>query len=249
MNAPEATSADSCREKTELRTEHKSTAVADRVRTLLGGTDQADLADRVGKEDSTISDHLSGTANLTLGTIAEYEAALENAVVMVPNIDRSGRRRRRASSKNGMSKQRREMKENIEPAKRRLHRLLTNVAARIGQILSEQEDMNQQALASRLGKGPSYISRVLGGGVNLTLKTIVQFEKELGACILQVKGTPIKGTFSGKREASGYVHPYHSSNDGCYLDDNGGRTSTGMTEWLETRNESRVSEGSEMVAA
>ena len=109
--------------------------------------------------------------------------------------------------------------------------------------------MSQQALAERLQKHPSYVSRVLGGGVNLTLKTIVQFEDALGVCILQVKGVPPKGTFSGRREASGYVQPYRSSNDGCYLDDHGGRTSTGMTNWLETKDEDRVSDEPEMVAA
>jgi ribosome-binding protein aMBF1 (putative translation factor) len=248
MNVPQAPSANSYDDRIEHRMEHKSTAVANRIRTLLGDMDQTDLVDRVGKKDSTISDHLSGTANLTLQTIAEYEAALENSVVMVPNLERSGRRRR-ATGENGVSKERKEMKENIDPAKRRLQRLLTNVAARIGQVLAKREDMSQQALADRLEKDPSYVSRVLGGGVNLTLKTIVQFEKALGVCILQVKGVPPKGTFSGRREASGYVQPYRSSNDGCYLDDHGGRTSTGMTNWLETKDEDRVSDEPEMVAA
>lgn len=248
MNIPQAPSANSYDDRIERRMEHKSTAVANRIRTLLGDMDQTDLVDRVGKKDSTISDHLSGTANLTLQTIAEYEAALENSVVMVPNLERSGRRRR-ATGENGVSKERKEMKENIDPAKRRLQRLLTNVAARIGQVLAKREDMSQQALADRLEKDPSYVSRVLGGGVNLTLKTIVQFEKALGVCILQVKGVPPKGTFSGRREASGYVQPYRSSNDGCYLDDHGGRTSTGMTNWLDTKDEDRVSDEPEMVAA
>jgi len=249
MSAPEAPSSDAYDDQIERRKAHKSTAVANRIRTLLGDMDQTDLVDRVGKEDSTISDHLSGTANLTLRTIAEYEVALESFVLVVPNLERSGRRRRRTSGTKGMSKERKEMDENIDPAKRRLHRLLTNVAARIGQVLAEREDMTQRALADLLDKDPSYVSRVLGGGVNLTLKTIVQFEMALGVCVLQVKGVSLKGTFSGKREASGYVKPYRSSNDGCYLDDHGGRTSTGMTNWLETKDEDRVSDEPEMVSA
>ncbi len=249
MSAPKAPSTDSYDDRIRRRMERKSTAVADRIRTLLGEMDQKDLVDRVDKKGSTISDHLSGTANLTLQTIAEYEVALESDVVMVPNLERSGRRRRRASGKSSVSKERKEVKEGVARTKRRLHRLLTNVATRIGQVLAEREDMSQKALADRLQKDPSYVSRVLGGGVNLTLKTIVQFEKALGVCILQVKGVPPKATFSGRREASGYVQPYRSSNDGCYLDDHGGRTSTGMTNWLETKDEDRVSDEPEMVAA
>jgi hypothetical protein len=90
---------------------------------------------------------------------------------------------------------------------------------------------------------------VLGGGVNLTLETISEFEVVLGGCILHVEGQQRKGAFTGKREASGYVDPYRSSNDGCYLDDHGGRTSTGMTQWLETKDEDCVSDEPEMMVA
>ena len=249
MSTPETLSSNAYDEQIERRMAQKSTTVANRIRTLLGDMDQTELVDLIDKKDSTISDHLAGTANLTLQTIAEYEVALQNDVVMVPDLERSGRRRRRASSTEGMSKERKKMKENIDAAKRRLHRLLTNVSARIGQVLNKREDMSQQSLADRLDKYPSYVSRVLGGGVNLTLKTIVQFEEALGVCILRVKGVPSQGTFTGKREKSDYVRVYRSSNDGCYLDDNGGRTSTGMTNWLKTGNANCASDEPETMAA
>lgn len=213
----------------------------------MGDMTQTDLADRVGKSDSTVSNHLSGRVNVTLQTIAEYEVALDGAAVTVPNMKRPNRRRRRSSDAR-RAEERKAVKD-IDPVKRRLHRLLTNVSARIGQVLTEHDELTQQDLASRLGKDPSYVSRALGGGINLTLKTIAQFEEALGVRILCVKGAPSRGSFTGRREASEYVGPFQASNDGCYLDDHGGRTSTGMTNWLETKNQDRVSDEPEMMAA
>lgn len=48
----------------------------------------------------------------------------------------------------------------------------------------KQRDISQRELAAKLGKSESYVSRVLGGGVNLTIKTIAQFEAALKADIL-----------------------------------------------------------------
>lgn len=228
------------------RLDRKAAAVVDRIRSLMGDMTQTELADRVGKGDSTVSDHLRGTVNLTLRTIAEYEMALDDTVVEVPDLNRPSRRRRR-SSKTRRPKERKAVQD-IDPVKRRLHRLLTNVSARIGQVLNTREDFTQQALAERIGKDPSYVSRVLGGGVNLTLKTIVQFEEALDVCILQVEGRH-EGTFSGRRQTSGYVPSYRTSSDGCYLRDQEERTSSGLTEWLESQSEEGISNEPEMVAA
>lgn len=229
------------------RLDHKAPAVVDRIRSLMGDMTQTELADRVGKGDSTVSDHLRGTVNLTLRTIAEYEMALGDTVVEVPDLKRPSRRRRR-SSETRRAKERKAVQD-IDPVKRRLHRLLTRVSARIGQVLNGRNDFTQQDLAERIGKDPSYVSRVLGGGVNLTLKTVVQFEEALDVCILRVKGRPREGTFSGRRQTSGYVPSYRSSSDGGYLRDREGRTSSGLTGWLESQNEEGISNEPEMVAA
>jgi transcriptional regulator with XRE-family HTH domain len=233
----------------EERLARKSRAIAQRIRSAMGTLTQGDLADRAGKGASTVSDHLSGRANLTLRTIIEYAVALDEEIISVPEVTRPRKRRRRSSEgRRRVSKQRKEL-EKIDPVKRKLHRFLTTLTARIGQIIEGRDDLSQQVLAKRIGKDPSYVSRALAGGVNLTLRTIVQFEEALGECILRVKGVPSQGTFTGTREASDYVRPYRSSNDGCYLDDNGGRTSTGMTNWLEAGNADCASDEPETMAA
>ena len=171
-------------ERVEHRLAHFSETIADRIDALKGDMLQSELAELVGKGDSTVSDHLGGGVNLTLRTIAEYEAALDGEVLEVPHLERPKQRRRRSGlGTRRVSDQRRALNE-IDPATRRLHRLLTDVSARLGQVLDSREDLTQQALAERMGKDASYVSRVLGGGVNLTIKTIAQFEEALGARVL-----------------------------------------------------------------
>lgn len=247
MNTQSASASSSNEDRIGRRFTRKAEAVADRIRALMGDMTQAELADRVGKGDSTVSDHLSGTVNVTLRTVAEYEDALGGTVVAVPELDRPKHRprRRRSASTRRVSEERKKV-QNIDSAKRRLHRLLTRVSARIGQLLDADEGLTQQGLADRLGKDPSYVSRVLGGGVNLTLQTIVQFEDALDACILEVKSTP-KGTFSGKHKATTYVRSFRKSGDGCYLEDQEGKATRGMTGYLNTESEDAVAE--EPVAA
>ena len=173
-------------ERVEHRLAHLSEAIAGRIRALKGDMLQRELAEQVGKSSSTVSNHLSGGVNLTLRTVAEYEGALDGEVVQVPQLERPKRRRRRsASGTRRVSDQRRALND-IASATQRLHRLLTDVSARIGQVLAARDDLTQQALAERMGKDASYVSRVLGGGVNLTIKTIAQFEEALGARVLCV---------------------------------------------------------------
>jgi len=246
MTPQKTPSTDSRQARIERRFARKTTEVANRLRSLMGDILQTDLADRVGKSDSTVSEHLSGKVNLTLRTIAEYEVALDDAAVTVPDVKRPNRRRRSSGTRRA---EERKVVKDIDPVKRRLHRLLTGISALIGQALDERDEFTQHELASRLGKDASYVSRVLGGGVNLTLKTIVQFEEVLGVRILCVKGIPSRGSFTGRREASEYVDPFRTSNDGCYLDDHGGRTSSGITNWWETKDQDCVSDEPEMVAA
>jgi transcriptional regulator with XRE-family HTH domain len=67
----------------------------------------------------------------------------------------------------------------------RLYRLSDDIATRILEILHKQ-DLTQDQLAEKLGKHKSYVSRVISGGVNLTLRTIAEFESALGTEILHV---------------------------------------------------------------
>jgi len=71
----------------------------------------------------------------------------------------------------------------IPEAERRLYRKADDVAARIIELMQEH-GLSQRALAEKVGKKEGYVSRVLGGGVNLTLKTIAEFEAALEADIL-----------------------------------------------------------------
>jgi transcriptional regulator with XRE-family HTH domain len=59
------------------------------------------------------------------------------------------------------------------------------IAAKIAAIL-EKKGWNQQDLAIASKKSKSYISEVLSGDRNLTLKTIVIFENALNSDILGV---------------------------------------------------------------
>lgn len=207
----------------------------------MGALTQGELAERVEKGASTVSNHLSGRANLTLRTIIEYAVALDEEIISVPDVKRPRKRRRHSSEGRRRVSKQREALDEIDPVKRKLHRFLTTLTARIGQVLQENEDLSQQVLAERLGKDPSYVSRVLGGGVNLTLKTIVQFEEALGACILSVKGTP-KGTFTGRHKATAFVQLVQKTDDGCHFEDREGKVTKGMTGYLESKREDTIAD-------
>ena len=228
--------------RVDRRFSHKAGAVADRLRTLKGDTYQSDLAERAGKSSSTVSNHLSGRVNLTLRTIAEYEVALEGTVVTVPDLKRPQRRRRSLSGDRRVSDEQKAVAD-IDPAKRRLHRLLTDVSARIAQLLDEREDLSQKDLADRMGKDGSYVSRVLGGGVNLTLKTIAQFEEALDACVLKVEGHTYQGMTSGTYRGGTYAAIRKSSDGGGYVDWHGGVTKT-MTRYVQQENDPKATETS-----
>lgn len=61
----------------------------------------------------------------------------------------------------------------------RLFELCDEIGDRIQAALTEK-GWTQRQLAAALGKRESYVSRALAGGVNFTLRTIVQFEIALG---------------------------------------------------------------------
>ncbi len=73
----------------------------------------------------------------------------------------------------------------IPEATRRLLQRTDEIAARISALMHEQK-LNQTALAEKTGKPKSYVSRVLSGTVNLTLKTVAEFEAALGADVFAV---------------------------------------------------------------
>ena len=77
---------------------------------------------------------------------------------------------------------------NIPADELRLFDLCDEVSDRIADALAAR-GWTQRQLAEALGKRESYVSRVLAGGVNLTLKTIAQFEVALGVSLIQVEGS------------------------------------------------------------
>lgn len=75
---------------------------------------------------------------------------------------------------------------NIPEKVKKLTMKQNDIAEQIYSIIENTEGINQKILAEKMGKTESYISRVLGGGVNMTLKTIVEFEHALDENILVV---------------------------------------------------------------
>lgn len=67
----------------------------------------------------------------------------------------------------------------------RLLQLADDIAVRLHALLRER-GWSQSDLAGRVGKTKSYVSRVLAGTENVTLKTVAEFEAALGADVLTV---------------------------------------------------------------
>ena len=251
MTAMNATPTLSFEDRVDARTRTLSEAVASRIRAVKGDRTQAALADELGKSSSSVSRDLSGDANLSLRIVAAYETALDETVVSIPSVERSenrGRRRRRRPD-GGWATPDVQADRDVDPVERRLRRLLTRFSRRLLHVLNRRDGMTQAALAEQVGKDPSYVSRVLGGGVNLTLKTIAQFEVALNACLLKVEGLQSKGAFTGRGEKSEYVDPFRATSDGCTLRNSGRPTPDGFQRWLQGQNQECVSDEPEMMAA
>lgn len=71
----------------------------------------------------------------------------------------------------------------IDPVDAAYFDLADLVAERVGELLDER-GWTQRELARRLGKAESYVSRLLSGGQNATLKTLAQLQHALGAQIV-----------------------------------------------------------------
>jgi ribosome-binding protein aMBF1 (putative translation factor) len=70
---------------------------------------------------------------------------------------------------------------------KRLKGLKMLISKRIVATLNENE-WKQQMLADKLGKPKSYISKIISGEANLTLRTIVELEDALKTQLIEAKG-------------------------------------------------------------
>ena len=73
-----------------------------------------------------------------------------------------------------------QLKEDIEWLKRS-----SVIASKILLELKKDEQLNQSILAERMGVSDQYISKILKGKVNLTLKTISKLERALGINLIE----------------------------------------------------------------
>ena len=83
--------------------------------------------------------------------------------------------------------------EGIQPSSKRLIKKQAQVAAELSMILKDKS-LTQRGLAKLVGKEESYISKVLNGELNLTLKTIVELEEALQSDLLvtpYLQGKPL----------------------------------------------------------
>lgn len=75
--------------------------------------------------------------------------------------------------------------EKISPFTRKFVKRQGEFAVRVNEIL-KSTGMTQRQLAEKLGKRESYVSRILAGWTNPTLKTITEFEVAIGHDIIDI---------------------------------------------------------------
>ncbi|NTW84040.1 MAG: helix-turn-helix transcriptional regulator [Chlorobiaceae bacterium] len=85
----------------------------------------------------------------------------------------------------------RQIVQNVPFLTRKLVRKQSEFSTTISELL-ESTGMTQRELADKLGKQESYVSKMLSGWSNPTLKTIVEFEVALGVDIIEFKIKPNK---------------------------------------------------------
>lgn len=75
--------------------------------------------------------------------------------------------------------------EDIPQWKRRWHNRLTDFSAAVLQEM-ERQGVDTKQLAERTGRSESFFQRVLGGGVNVTMRTICEIEAALGSDLINI---------------------------------------------------------------
>ncbi|PIQ62120.1 MAG: hypothetical protein COV99_07255 [Bacteroidetes bacterium CG12_big_fil_rev_8_21_14_0_65_60_17] len=74
----------------------------------------------------------------------------------------------------------------LAPCERRFSRKYrVELVHRMNEVL-EERNLSQKEVAMRAGWKEAYLSRVLGGEQNLTLKTIARFEEAVGEDVLTI---------------------------------------------------------------
>lgn len=73
----------------------------------------------------------------------------------------------------------------VSPTTRRFVERQGAFAVRVTEIM-KVSGITQRQLAEKLGKNESYISRIVAGWANPTLKTIVEFEVALGQNVIEI---------------------------------------------------------------
>lgn len=231
-------------ERVDARATRLTEAIVQRIREAMGEMTQGELAERVQKSQSTVSAHLNGRTNLTLRTILEYAVALDTKIVSVADLKQPPKRRRRRRGKRTVSKERKALAD-IDPVKRKLHDLLTDLTARIGQIIEADDDLSQRELARRMDRDEAYVSRGLAGGINFTLKTIAAFEEALGESVLRVEGQEQHVSSSYQK---GLFVRLKRSNDGGYCFDVPGVVRGAMDYYVASENKAESVEESTVAA-
>lgn len=93
--------------------------------------------------------------------------------------------------------------EKIPDEKRKLHRSLTKISMNVHKALRSQE-MSFEELEKEIGRHNEerpgeWIQRMLGGGVNLSLRTIFKLEEALGVKLIGIQDHEWKGDEERKR--------------------------------------------------
>lgn len=75
----------------------------------------------------------------------------------------------------------------VSPLTRRYVRRQGEFAVRLHDLMQER-GLNRRQLAEEMGRSKSYVSRVLSGSANPTLKAIAEFEVVLGEDLMTIPG-------------------------------------------------------------
>lgn len=219
-------------ERTDAYFDSLSKTLSARLKDAKGDTTYNDLEEVIGKRPSTMSGHLQPGANLTLRTIAQYEVGFGETVYSVPlEAPKTTGRRRRERPEGGWTAE--NESRDADPVETRLYRMLTRLSRRIIQLIQSRENLNQERLAEKAGMQSYHLSRLIGGSVNPTLRTIAALEAALGTHLLRVEG---RATLSPSRSYSTrVVASLQPSSDGGLCEDPVGVVTAAMDHYTSRR--------------